>query len=175
MAIKTKGSKQRRIRTVGSKQEKIDFSPLSQELGAEKARIEPSHFNGPAKLLGLRTLLFEQLTTKGGRPSRENATTRKKISFSEVEWQRLSMISKLLREQGEKVAPGQIAGALVSQKLDELFAQSENQPDCDDPTLADWVELEEVLQVDDATASALTDLEDLKPVAQKLLRQMKKR
>lgn len=154
---------------------RLDSADIEDALGATAVARKAVSGN-PLSLTALRSKLLAELVSSGGRPSRREVVSRKKIPLTESEWKSLDDISRLLKRRGVNASSGQVAGVLLHHSISEVIGQ------LDDPTFTKAAhvsqvsddELENTLEgILDAAASAEVHLEQLRPIALELLRRMR--
>ena len=97
-----------RIKDQSESLDRVDPMELPRALGAE--RFASGNATGsPFSMLALRSRLISDIVSTGGRPARREASLRK-IPVTDAEWTALDEVAGLLRQQGVKATPGQVAG-----------------------------------------------------------------
>jgi hypothetical protein len=116
-------------------------------------------------------LLTTELRSTGGRPARAETTLSRRISMTEKEAKALQTITALVRERGVGATPSQVAGILLNVAMTNVLASSS----VSSPTrISSVTEFQNTVErVLAAAASAKHNLEQLRPVADELLRKMK--
>ena len=166
-----------RIKDQSESLDRVDPMELPRALGAE--RFASGNATGsPFSMLALRSRLISDIVSTGGRPARREASLRK-IPVTDAEWTALDEVAGLLRQQGVKATPGQVAGLLVNQSLAEVLRRLDSvlpasgSVGAPAPAVSN-ADLEETLENILATAAkAEVHLEELRPVALELLRRMR--
>lgn len=156
--------------------ERVDPRELVEALGAEEFATSGAA-KSPFSMWAVRSRLLSEIVSTGGRPARREASL-KKIAVTDAEWAALDGIAMLLRRQGVNASAGQVAGVLLHQSLAEVMRRLDSiAPSADSETSATVMtnaDLEETLEsVLAAAAKAKVHLEELRPVALELLRQMR--
>jgi hypothetical protein len=156
---------------------RVDPRELVQVLGAEEFATS-STAKSPFSIWALRSRLLSDVVSTGGRPGRRNASLRK-IPVTDAEWGALDGVATLLKQKGIATTPGQVAGVLLHQSLAEVLRRLDSiSPSADSKGASAFVitnaDLEETLEsVLAAAAKAKVHLDELRPVAMELLRQMR--
>jgi hypothetical protein len=156
---------------------RVDPRELIEALGAEELGTS-SAGKSPFSMWALRSRLLSDVVSTGGRPGRRDASLRK-IPVTDAEWVALDELATLLKQKGITTTPGQVAGVLLHQSLAEVLRRLDSvSPSADsDPPPANVMtnaDLEETLEtVLAAAAKAKVHLDELRPVALELLRQMR--
>jgi hypothetical protein len=156
---------------------RVDPRELVQALGAEELTTI-SAAKSPFSMWALRSRLLSDVVSTGGRPARRDASLRK-VPVTDAEWAALDEIAALLKQQGVNTTPGQVAGVLLHQSLAQVLRRLDRLTPATDSDAASVnvmtnADLEEMLEsVLAAAANAELHLEELRPVALELLRQMR--
>lgn len=156
---------------------RVDPQELVQALGAEEFAAATAT-KSPFSMWALRSRLLSDIVSTGGRPARRDASLRK-IPVTDAEWAALDGIATLLKQKGITTTPGQVAGVLLHQSLAEVLRRLASVTPSVDSNAASAggmtnADLEETLEsVLAAAAKAKVHLEELRPVAMELLRQMR--
>ncbi len=165
-----------RIKDQSESLDRVDPKELARALGAGQF-ASGNATSSPFSMLALRSRLISDIVSTGGRPARREAALRK-IPVTDAEWTALDEVAGLLRQQGVKATPGQVAGLLVNQSLAEVLRRLDSVLPASGsvgtpaPAVSN-ADLEETLEnVLAAAAKAEVHLEELRPVAQELLRRM---
>jgi len=110
------------IKNTSPKQRQIETSDVMKRLGAERAGVKIDTRQGPITLFFLRQFLISRLSSRGGRPSLEGTTKRrKKIPLFDKDWEKLVKIAKYFKEnEGINVSPGQIASTLIHKNVSKI-------------------------------------------------------
>ena len=172
-----KGVVYRKVEDEGPTLERVDFRELMEALGAQDVAIS-SAVKSPFSLWALRARLLSEIVSTGGRPARRDASLRK-VPVTDAEWAALDGIATLLKQQGVSTTPGQVAGVLVHQSLAQVLRRLDSvspsaASDKRSETVMTNADLEETLEsILAAAAKAKVHLEELRPVALELLRQMR--
>ena len=158
--------------------ERIPIDEVEQGLGGVADASQRSRAGSPFALAAIHKRLSKELVSTGGRPTRKQVSAVKKIPVTSAEWKVLSEITKLIRRQGKiKATPSQVAGILLHQSLAEVMARLEGSFHNDirvERNVASDEDLEDkVEKILAAAASAEEHLEQLRPVARELLREMR--
>ena len=166
-----------RIKDQSESLDRVDPMELPRALGAEQF-ASGNATSSPFSMLALRSRLMSDIVSTGGRPARREAVLRK-IPVTDAEWTALDEVAGLLRQQGVKATPGQVAGLLVNQSLAEVLRRLDNvlpasgSVGAPAPAVSN-TDLEETLEnILAAAAKAEVHLEGLRPVALELLRRMR--
>jgi hypothetical protein len=164
----------RRIKDDTPTFERLSAEEVERGLGAVSERLKHQAGGSVFSVTALRMRLANDLVSRGGRPSRKEAVAVKKIPITAAEWRLLGEITKVIREDGVKATPSQVAGVLLHQSLSQVASRVELPKDSSDSEHLSTLEVEEkVEKILQAAASAKQQLEELRPVAQELLRRMK--
>jgi len=115
MAIKVTSKSFSRVRHVGKTQPKIDATLVAAALGA--AVEHAGSFAAPNDLQHLASQLANRLRSSGGRPGLQGAQRRPKIPLTPEDWSSLEIIAKQMSRPGRRVSPGQVASALLHERL----------------------------------------------------------
>ena len=154
-----------RVRDTSKPLEQVDFGPIAEGMGAEEVAGQILGSVNPVSFFALRERLQSELVSSGGRPGRRGPVQRRKVPVTDEEWLRLKKIAEIMRKTGVSAAPGQIAGILLRQRLEQLH------PKQDAPMPEETQDLEsQVDRIMNAAASANIDVAGLRPVALELLR-----
>lgn len=156
--------------------ERVDPRELAESLRAEEIATGSTP-KSPFSMWALRSRLLAEIVSTGGRPARREASLRK-IPVTDAEWAALDGIATLLKQEGVTATPGQVGGILLHHSLAEVLRRLDSvTPSTDSNTPARTMtnaDLEETLEsVLAAAAKAEVHLEELRPVALELLRQMR--
>lgn len=157
--------------------ERVDPRELGSVMGAEEFAIG-SAARSPFSLWALRSRLLSEVVSTGGRPARRAAALRK-IPVTDAEWTALDGIVSLLKQEGVNATTGQVAGVLLHQSLAQVLRRLESvtpatTPAADASKVMTNADLEDTLEtVLAAAAKAKVHLDELRPVALELLRQMR--
>jgi hypothetical protein len=157
--------------------ERVDPRELAEALGAEEFATGTAA-KSPFSIWAVRSRLLSEIVSTGGRPARREASLRK-IPVTDAEWAALDGIATLLKEQGVNATPGQVAGVLLHHSLAEVLRRLDSVTPSANSNAASAkimtnADLEETLEsVLAAAAKAEVHLEQLRPVALELLRQMR--
>lgn len=154
-----------RIKDTSKTLEHIDFAPVAEELGAEEVSGQVLGSVNPISFFALRERLRSELVSSGGRPGRKDPVQRRKVPVTDEEWLRLKEIAGVMRRTGVSAAPGQIAGILLRQRLEQLHPEQESITPVANQNLESQVDL-----IMNAAASANIDVAGLRPIALELLR-----
>ena len=159
--------------------ERVAHDAVQQALDAEASPQQRLAGGSPFSIASIRSRLFTELVSTGGRRGRRDAFARTKIPLTSEEWEALDEIAALIRGHGVNATAGQVAGVILHQSMTQLLLQRERERESSlkekarakDVSEAD---LEETLDTLLAAAASATDyLEQLRPVAKELLRRMK--
>ncbi len=118
--IKVTDKKARTIRSTSQQVSSIDPKQIEHGLGAEKTDSTVALKGSPYALTALRQELAERLCSTGGRRSLEGTVRRQKIPMTEEDWERLKQRAELQKKDKTRPTPGQIAGVLLHQALEEF-------------------------------------------------------
>ena len=154
-----------RVKDTSKTLEQVDFGPIAKEMGAEEVAGQVLGSVNPVSFFALRERLQSELVSSGGRPGRREPVQRRKVPVTDEEWLRLKNIAEIMRRTGVSAAPGQIAGILLRQRLEQLHPEQEALTPEESQDLESQVDL--ILK---AAASANIDVAGLRPVALELLR-----
>lgn len=173
-----------RLEDQGATFERVDSESLATALGAERDSKVAPRGGSPFTMAALRSKLLSEIVSSGGRPGRKGeAISRKKIPLTETEWQLLDRITAMMKTQGVNATPGQVAGVLLHDSINQVLRverrtfverrrsaapEAKQAKDFSDSELEET--LENILAV---AASAEVHLEQLRPVALELLRRMR--
>lgn len=164
-----------RIEDIGPTFDRVSVEDVQRGLGAVAEPAERNAEGSPIAVAALGRRLATDLVSKGGRPSRKEAVTVKKIPVTAKESLILDELAELIRRDGRlKVTPAQVAAQLLHDSLRQ-FDRIEQRSGLDgsgrDRSVSeDEAMLEEILA---AAASATRQLEQLRPVARELLKRMR--
>lgn len=160
----------RRIRDTSSDLERIDPDRVEAALGAETAESTASGGSSPISFHALRERLLSELVSSGGRPGRREVVQRRKIPVTEVEWAKLREVAEMMKKAGVNAAPGQVAGVLLRQGIEQLERErkSPSKAEVQEDAALD-AKVDRLMK---AAASSGTCPPGLKPVARELLRRM---
>ncbi len=170
MARKIKDTKSlRRVRDTSLALDRLEPDEIGKELGADQVGESTSGAN-PVAFYALREHLVSELVSTGGRPGRRQVTRRRKIPLTEEEWNKLKEVAEVMKTVGVNAAPGQVAGALLRQGIEQLDRERDEsvQADTQDDAALD----ERVDRLMKAAASSGECPPGLRPVARELLRRM---
>jgi hypothetical protein len=166
----------RRIKDDTPTFERLSAEEVERGLGAVSGPLKHQSGGSPFSITALRMRLATDVVSRGGRPSRKEAVAVKKIPVTAAEWELLGEITKAIREDGVKVTASQVAGVLLHQSLSQVssrVAQQLSKDSSGGEHLSKSEVEEKVEKILQAAASAKQQLEQLRPVAEELLRRMK--
>ena len=106
----------RRIRHSGKTHPKVRPQEVAQALGAQEVE-QVSVGGSPHALHAIRADIANRLLSTGGRPSLVGTTRRQKIPLMPEDWTALERIADELSEPGHRITAGQVASALVHERL----------------------------------------------------------
>lgn len=109
----------RRIGT-GTGYRKVSGKKVAEALGAEPDSIAAPAGRDPVSLLGLIEASSAMIASSGGRPGRQGATERVKVSMTPQEWQDLQEIANIMNDLDFSVAAGQVAALLLHSSIEAL-------------------------------------------------------
>ncbi len=144
----------------GKTAEKISQETFREGISGEAVEDFVKTPSDPVSFFILHNRLLHEIKSTGGRPGRVDATVRRKISMSDQEWKDLEEIADVFADLGVKTSPGQVASFLLENSTQKIKNEIKNIEK----------EAEGILS---AAAHSNTDLAELKPVAEELLKQMK--
>ena len=122
MAIKVTGKTFSRVRHVGKTHSKIDPKRVAVALGADMEHA--ASFAAPHDLQHLASQLADRLSSSGGRPGLQGTRRRQKIPLTPGDWSSLELIAKRLSRPGHRVSAGQVASALIHERLQQVAQKS---------------------------------------------------
>jgi hypothetical protein len=112
------------IRDTGRTLPALGREDLQKALGASEVAVTLRAPRDIRSMAELRSEILERLKSRGGRPALQGATQRQKIPLRPAEWKKLARLARRFsREAGRAITPAQIAGQLLSSKLNELEAR----------------------------------------------------
>ncbi len=110
----------RHIQDTSTSLEHLDPSRIREALGAEPSGTHTSSGGSPIGFYALRERLLSELVSSGGRPGRREVVQRRKIPMTEEEWNTLKEVAEMMKTAGVNAAPGQVAGVLLRQGIEQL-------------------------------------------------------
>lgn len=144
----------------GRGEKKITPEIVAEGLNAEIIAKTSRPFTDPFSFLSLHQRMATELRSTGGRPSRMGVSGRRKVPMSDQEWGDLEHLALLFTSLGLNVSPGQVAGFLLENSLEQIKSEIEK------------IETEEG-QILEAAANSKGGLQKLAPVAKEMLNRMK--
>lgn len=108
------------IRDIGKVHRLVSPEDVARALGAEEFHREPTPGGAPHVFYTVREDIMRRLTSKGGRPGLEGTTKRKKIPFTPSDWEALEGTAEHLTRTGTRVSPGQLASAIIHERLERF-------------------------------------------------------
>jgi hypothetical protein len=116
MALKITSKSYPHIRNTGGQHEKLDAKALAEALGAD---LDSNGFTAiePHQFASLVDQISARLASSGGRPALKGAELRQKIPLTADDWSSLERIAEKLSHRGRKVTPGQVASAMLHERL----------------------------------------------------------
>jgi hypothetical protein len=90
-----------------------DDDAISEALGSADSVLLGSARFGPPGLLALAHRFNERLKSTGGRPTDPHWTVTRRVPFAPETWSALNTIAQKLSTAERKVAPAQVAAALI--------------------------------------------------------------
>ncbi len=118
--VHSKSPTLKRVRHVGPTLPRVEADDVAAALGGEILQETVPGGGSPPALFALRQYLLERVRSGGGRPALVGATRRQKIPLSDAEWARLEAIAGAMSRAGVRATPGQVAGALLHQTLEQI-------------------------------------------------------
>jgi hypothetical protein len=97
-----------------------DPEAIAEALGSRDSRPVNEDLANPISLLGLAHRFNERLRSTGGRPTDPKWTVSRRIPFAPETWDALNVIAERLSSDDRKVAPAQVAAALIEDGIAEL-------------------------------------------------------
>lgn len=114
----------RRIGT-GKGYRKVSAEKVADAFGAKRDSGAAPRGHDPISLLGLIEASSQLITSSGGRPGRQGATERVKISMTPQEWQDLQEMADIMNDLDFSVAAGQVAALLLHRSIEALKPEIE--------------------------------------------------
>ena len=128
-------------------------------------------FGGLITVAAVCDVLQADLRSTGGRPARAEAIYSRRIPMTEKESASLGSITTMVRAQGVNATASQVAGVLLKVAMESVLTSAKVSPVKRGSSITELrATVERVLA---AAASAKQNLEELRPVADELLRKMK--
>ena len=97
-----------------------DPDAIAEALGSHDSRPVSEDLASPISLLGLAHRFNERLRSTGGRPTDPRWTVSRRVPFAPETWDALNVIAERLSSSERKVAPAQLAAALIEDGIAEL-------------------------------------------------------
>lgn len=97
-----------------------DPEAIAAALGSHDSRPVSADLASPLSLLGLAHRFNERLRSTGGRPTDPKWTVSRRVPFAPDTWDALNVIAERLSSNERKVAPAQVAAALIEGGIAEL-------------------------------------------------------
>ena len=97
-----------------------DPEAIAEALGSRDSRAVSEDLASPISLLGLAHRFNERLRSTGGRPTDPKWTVSRRVPFAPETWDALNVIAERLSSGERKVAPAQVAAALIEDGIAEL-------------------------------------------------------
>lgn len=97
-----------------------DHDAIAEALGSKGSQSVGDDLADPISLLGLAHRFNERLRSTGGRPTDPNWTVSRRVPFAPETWDALNSIAVRLSRSDRKVAPAQVAAALIEEGIAEL-------------------------------------------------------
>jgi hypothetical protein len=120
--IKIVGPREQTVRSTTPTAKAIDPEVLAQSLGAHYVGSvdgDGSSLSNPA-FAGLRRRLLSALRSTGGRPGLAGTERRQKIPMTDRDWKQLEDLAALLCSDGFAPTPGQVAGQLLHDAIEQV-------------------------------------------------------
>ena len=115
--VKVTSASFRRIRHSGKIHPKVSPQEAARALSAQEVEPVAGVGGSPHALHAIRTDIANRLLSTGGRPSLVGTTRRQKIPLMPEDWTALERIADELSEPGHRITAGQVASALVHERL----------------------------------------------------------
>lgn len=168
-----------RIEDESETYERVEPEEVARALGAKVSSVRLGKHGSPFALGAIRSRLFRELVSTGGRRGRKETFSHKKIPLTAREWRMLDEITALVKSRGVNATPGQVGGVLLNQSMAEVLSRlgrvtASDGAEAISPGKLTDRELEEALErIFAAANSAEVYLGQLRPVATELLRRMR--
>jgi hypothetical protein len=102
-----------------------DEDAIAKALGTTRSLPVGGDLFNPVALLGLTHRFNERLRSTGGRPTDPKWTVTRRVPFAPETWEALNTIASRISSPGRKVAPAQVAAALIEDGIAELDKAAE--------------------------------------------------